>query len=61
MTTMRTSDRGGLDPQDDRSRVGWRNYLLGGRCTSLAGSVFVDARVAYSRISSEAYGLTRSR
>jgi hypothetical protein len=53
-TAMRSSDRGGLDPTDDVSRVGWTNTLLGGRCTALAGEVFVDSKVAFSRVASEA-------
>jgi hypothetical protein len=54
LTGMRTSDRGGLDPQDEGSRVRWRNFLIGGRCTSLAGETFFDARFGYSGVSSEA-------
>ena len=54
LTAMRSRDRGGLDPEDRQSRVGWTNTLLGGRCTSLAGEIFFDARVAYSRVSDEA-------
>jgi hypothetical protein len=54
LTGMRSSDRGGLDPKDAVSRVGWANTLVGGRCTALAGDVFVDARVAFSRVANEA-------
>jgi hypothetical protein len=54
LTAMRSRDRGGLDPEDEQSRVGWTNTLLGGRCTSLAGEIFFDTRVAYSRVSDEA-------
>jgi hypothetical protein len=54
LTGMRSTDRGGLDPEDERSRVGWNNFLIGGRCTSLVGSVFFDARFGYSRLASEA-------
>jgi hypothetical protein len=54
LTGMRSDDRGGLDPEDDVSRVGWANTLIGGRCTALAGDVFVDARVAFSRVANEA-------
>jgi hypothetical protein len=54
LTGMRSDDRGGLDPNDERSRVGWANTLIGGRCTSVAGDVFIDARIAFSRIANEA-------
>ena len=53
-TAMRTRDRGGLDPQDPQSRVGWRNALIGGRCNTLAGETFVDLRFGWAGLSSEA-------
>lgn len=54
LTGMRSSDRGGLDPEDEESRVGWRNFLIGGRCASLVGETFFDARFGYSGVTSEA-------
>src|SRR5690606_37425273 len=54
ITGMRSNDRGGLDPQDDRSRVDWSNSVIGARCTSLAGETFVEAGVAYSHVSGHA-------
>jgi hypothetical protein len=51
---MRSSDRGGLDPTDEVSRVGWANTLLGWRCSALAGESFADTRVAFSRVANEA-------
>ena len=54
LTTMRTSDKGGLDPEDEESRVWWTNFLLGGRCASLASEVFVDIRFGFSRVSTQA-------
>jgi hypothetical protein len=54
LTAMRTSDKGGLDPQDPRSRVGWRNALIGGRCNTLAGETFLDLRFGWAGLSSEA-------
>lgn len=54
LTAMRSSDRGGLDPEDEESRVGWTNFLLGGRCASLASETFFVGRFGYSRVSSEA-------
>lgn len=53
-TGLRSSDRGGLDPKDEVSRVGWSNTLVGGRCTALAGDIFVDARISFSRVANEA-------
>jgi hypothetical protein len=53
LTLMRTSDWGGLDPEDD-SRVAWRNSLIGGRCHALTSEFFVDARFGYSHVASEA-------
>ncbi len=53
-TLMRTHDRGGLDPEDRRSRVGWTNGLVGGRCNTLAGETFVEARFGWAGLSSEA-------
>lgn len=53
-TAMRSSDRGGLDPEDEESRVGWSNLVIGGRCTSLASEVFFAGRFGYSRVSGEA-------
>jgi len=54
LTAMRSSDRGGLDPEDEESRVGWTNFLIGGRCSSLASEIFLEGRFGYSRVSSEA-------
>lgn len=54
LTAMRSSDRGGLDPEDEESRVAWRNLLIGTRCHSLTSEIFLDARLGYSRVSSDA-------
>jgi hypothetical protein len=54
LTGMHTNDRGGLDPDDEASRVDWSNVLFGGRCTSLAGETFVEGTVAFSRVTSHA-------
>jgi hypothetical protein len=54
LTLMRSSDRGGLDPEDRQSRVGWTNGVIGGRCTTLAGATFMDVRFGWSGVSSEA-------
>jgi hypothetical protein len=54
LTGMRTSDRGGLDPEDDESRVHWSNFLIGGRCSSLLAETFFDVRFGFSRLSSDA-------
>jgi hypothetical protein len=51
---MRTHDRGGLDPEDRQSRVGWTNGLVGGRCNTLVGETFVEARFGWAGLSSEA-------
>jgi len=53
-TLMRTRDRGGLDPEDRQSRVGWTNGLVGGRCNTLVGETFVEARFGWAGLSSEA-------
>lgn len=58
---MYSSDRGGLDPEDDVSRVGWRNMLIGGRCTTLASETYYDGRFGYSRVDSEAITRGASR
>src|SRR5690606_39139241 len=54
LPAMRSSDRGGLDPEDDESRVSWSNSLVGGRCMSLASETRFDARFGYSRVDSDA-------
>jgi hypothetical protein len=54
LTAMRSTDRGGLDPQNEESRVNWSNSLIGGRCTSLGSETFFDARFGYSRLDSDA-------
>lgn len=54
LTSLRSSDRGGLDPEDEESRVGWTNFAVGGRCSSLGSGTFLDARFSYSRLGSEA-------
>jgi hypothetical protein len=54
LTVMRSSDWGGLDPEDVVSRVGWTNTLVGGRCSTLAGATFMDVRFGRSSVSSEA-------
>jgi hypothetical protein len=54
LTGLRSNDRGGLDPEDEESRVWWRNFLIGGRCTSLAGETFLDGRFGFSRLRSGA-------
>ena len=53
-TAMRTRDRGGLDPEDRQSRVGWRNALVGGRCSTLTGETFMDVRFGWAGLGSEA-------
>lgn len=54
LTVLRTRDQGGLDPEDPKSRVGWTNGLVGGRCNTLAGETFIDARFGWAGLSSEA-------
>jgi hypothetical protein len=54
VTAMRSSDWGGLDPQDEQSRVRWSNSLVGWRCIALAGPLFVNVRFGRSGVSSEA-------
>ena len=54
VTAMRSDDRGGLDPEDEASRVGWTNTLVGARCTALAGRSYGDTRVYLSRVANEA-------
>jgi hypothetical protein len=54
VTGLRSRDSGGLDPQDRTSRVGWTNLVIGGRCASLAGDVFIDVRAGFSRLRGDA-------
>ena len=54
LTLMRSRDEGGLDPEDRLSRVGWTNFLVGGRCVTLAGATFMDVRFGRSAVRSEA-------
>jgi hypothetical protein len=54
LTALRSNDVGGLDPDDEQSRIRWTNTLAGGRCTSLAGEIFFDAKFGFSRISNAA-------
>jgi hypothetical protein len=51
---MRSSDWGGLDPDDEESRVGWSNFLIGGRCHTLTSEIFLDARFGFSGVSNRA-------
>lgn len=54
VTALRSDDRGGLDPRDPASRVGWSNTVVGARCVALSGRNFGDTKVAFSRIANEA-------
>ncbi|MEJ2217111.1 MAG: carboxypeptidase regulatory-like domain-containing protein [Gemmatimonadota bacterium] len=54
LTLFRSRDRGGLDPNDPVSHVGWTNLVIGGRCTKLVGATFVDVKFGRSALSSEA-------
>jgi hypothetical protein len=54
LTLRHSRDEGGLDPEDRRSRVGWTNVLMGGRCTTLVGVAFMDVRFGRTAVSSEA-------
>ena len=54
VTALRSEDRGGLDPEDEQSRVGWSNLVVGGRCASLGAGMFFVGRFGYSRVRSEA-------
>jgi len=52
---LRTADRGRLDPDEQESRVAWKNLLLGVRCVTIAsGGQLVEAHWSFSRSSSEA-------
>lgn len=53
---LRTSDRGQLDPEEDASRVAWRNLVLGGRCVSQFESFLrlFEANFSYSSVANEA-------
>jgi len=51
---LRTSDRGRLDPEDQQSRVAWKNLLFGMRCVLLRPGRLLEAHWSYSRSSSDA-------
>jgi hypothetical protein len=52
---LRTADRGRLDPDEEESRVAWKNLLLGVRCVTIAsGGQLVEAHWSYSRSRSDA-------
>jgi hypothetical protein len=52
---LRTADRGRLDPDEEESRVAWKNLLLGARCVTLgSGGQLWEAHWSYSRSGSDA-------
>jgi hypothetical protein len=54
LTVLRSDDQGGLDPEDEVSRVGWSNTLVGGRCNGVVGESFGDVRLAVSHVANQA-------
>lgn len=59
---LRTADRGRLDPEEEQSRVAWKNLLVGLRCVTLtAAGQLLEVHFSYTRSSSEAVSHGASR
>ncbi|HWV58046.1 MAG TPA: Plug domain-containing protein, partial [Longimicrobiales bacterium] len=56
---MRTSDRGRLDPLETVSHVGWKNFVLGGRCVALLSDLLRLVEVNFSLSSVENAAISR--
>ena len=53
---LRTADSGRMDPADEISRVGWRNFVSGGHCIQLFGDVLrlLEVNAGFSSVHNEA-------